>query len=70
MARGAGPFSVGKPTDIHSNGEDYDVIELFDGEAKLFAVVFAQDCFGKSIAAAKARATRIAESLNKTEGHS
>lgn len=68
--RGKGPFTVGKPTEVHSNGEDYPVVEVLDSSGSVFAMVWAQDCCSNDVPAAKARATRIAESLNRTEGHS
>jgi hypothetical protein len=47
--------------------EDYDVVEVLDASGAVFAQVWAADCCSKDIPAAKARASRIAESLNRTE---
>lgn len=59
---GAGPFAA----QAYENVDDVAVIDR--GGARV-CFVYAEDCAGGDKAAAKSRAQRIAESLNKTEGH-
>jgi hypothetical protein len=67
--RGKGPFAAGKGWQLSSNGGEHDVVPVEDAAGNEFALVFARSCAGRDKTAAKARAQRIAESLNKTEGH-
>lgn len=59
--KSAGPFTV--------NAEDEGNATVRDQTGEPFAWIIAAECRGGDKAAAKARATRIAESLNRTEGH-
>jgi hypothetical protein len=58
-----GPFAVDKAP-LGSTK-----VNILDATGRPFVHVHMKDCAGGDLAAAKARATRIAESLNKTEGH-
>lgn len=63
---GKGPFVIATHKDkLVEEG----TAEVVDVTGATFCVVDREDCHGKDLAAAKARATRIGESLNKTEGH-
>lgn len=53
-------------TDL-GNGE---MLAVMDASGEMFCYVQLNDCAGMDRAAAKARATRIAEALNVQEGHS
>lgn len=66
---GIGPFTAGKCQVIDETPGHYDGAAVFDKEGDPFCYVLEDDCIGGDAAAAKARATRIAESLNRTEGH-
>lgn len=57
----SGPFMV--------QAEDEGNATVRDAAGEPFCWVIAAECVGGDKAAAKARATRIAESLNQTEGH-
>lgn len=66
---GKGPFA-GQP--FHDNDGPTVVGQgavVRDATGAVFCYVSARDCHGHDIPAAKARAQRIAESLNRTEGH-
>jgi hypothetical protein len=65
--RSKGPFTIGDGSPIFGSGET--AREIMDASGARFALVLSRDCAGGDLTAAKARATRIAESLNKTEGH-
>jgi hypothetical protein len=58
--QGDGPFTVKR---------EHLTALVMDASDEVFCVVNVRDCVGRDGDAAKARATRIAESLNKTEGH-
>jgi hypothetical protein len=60
--RGDGPFQA-------QAYENTSTVAVIDRSGEQFCLVYARDCAGKDKAGAKARAERIAESLNKTEGH-
>lgn len=60
---GRGPFATADATSVTSGSM------VVDREGKPFCYVAAHDCHGGDKMAAKARAQRITESLNKTEGH-
>jgi hypothetical protein len=67
---GKGPFSVPKevlplPAADRQGGP---LLPVIDAAGETFCYVGLMDCHGRDLAAAKARARRIAESLNKTEG--
>lgn len=69
MARSKGPFAAHKFT-LNATGHDpIDGAIIVDSDQALFAFIPAVNCIGADPMAALARATRIAESLNKTEGH-
>jgi hypothetical protein len=66
---GKGPFAAGK-CQVHDETPGvYDGAAVFDAEGQPFCLIASDDCVGGDLSAAKARATRIAESLNLTEGY-
>jgi hypothetical protein len=69
---GKGPFSVPKePLDLPAQDRNRQpLIPVIDAAGGTFCYVGLGDCHGGDLPAAKARARRIAESLNKTEGFS
>jgi hypothetical protein len=67
----SGPFAVRKNEVIaEAQGEPIFASTILDADGNCFAHVLNDDCAGMDAHAAQARAQRIAESLNKTEGHS
>lgn len=62
--KGKGPFRSARFDFADTPGS-----VVFDCQRDVFCVIPAGTCAGSSEDAAMARATRIAESLNKTEGH-
>lgn len=69
MRRSEGPFTAGKCQVHQEEPGVYDGAAVFDGEGQPFCLIAMDDCVGSDLHAAKARAQRIAESLNRTEGH-
>lgn len=67
---GKGPFSVPKePLDLPAQDrQGGPLLAVIDAAGETFCYVGLMDCHGRDLAAAKARARRIAESLNKSEG--
>lgn len=61
-----GPFNAGPPEQWTITDEEHDVIPVFDAAGKHFTVVEAMDCVG-GLQGARARATRIAECLNRDQ---
>lgn len=69
VKRSEGPFSAGK-CQVHDEMLGvYDGAAVFDSEGAPFCLIEMDNCIGGDLAAAKARATRIAEALNRSEGH-
>lgn len=67
--RSRGPFTASKcQVDTEEEGR-FDGAAVFEVDGQPFCYVRVDDCVGGHLSAAKARAQRIAESLNKTEGH-
>lgn len=69
MKRSEGPFTAGKCQVHQEEPGVYDGAAVFDAEGEPFCLIAADSCAGGDLSAAKARAQRIAELLNKTEGH-
>lgn len=67
--KAAGPFTAGDCVVHSDDGTTIDGTAVFDAEGQPFCLVADDDAVGGH-PGAKARATRIAESLNKTEDHS
>lgn len=64
---GSGPFTAGT-YDVHTIASGYDTEgAVFDCQAGVFALVSPGDCHGLDLAAARARAQRIAEALNRND---
>lgn len=63
---GKGPFTTKATKD--ATGPAGSVVVL-DASGETFCFVDSDYCVGGDLSAAKARATRIAEALNKGEGH-
>lgn len=62
---GKGPFRAWKDkVDLFGQGSAVPIVDSGD---RPFAYVLLDDCVGGDLSAARARATRIAESLNRTE---
>jgi hypothetical protein len=69
MPHSKGPFTADKcELPGYPDGEGHGAA-VFASDGFPFCYVCADDCVGGDVMAAVARATRIAESLNKTEGH-
>jgi hypothetical protein len=65
---GKGPFSVFPNVhQLQDSGNSPVVVTIVDGGGQPFAFVRQNDCAGGDPTAAKARATRIAEALNRCE---
>lgn len=67
--KAAGPFTAGDCVVHSEDGVTIDGAAVFDVEGQPFCLVADDDAVGGHHGA-RARATRIAESLNRTEGHS
>jgi len=67
---GKGPFVIAnEPATLAPNG-DLKAVQVVDQLGEPFCYVAPLHCHGQDWSAAKARAQRIVESLNRTEGHS
>lgn len=66
--QGKGPFVGERVKDDHGPTVLGDHAVIRDSTGAPFCYVATRDCHGGDLSAAKARATRIAESLNKSEG--
>lgn len=60
-----GPFTAGKDTWSARELGDGEMLAVMDGAGEMFCYLQLNDCAGMDKAAAKARATRIAECLNR-----
>ena len=69
MTRSSGPFTAGKCQVFTEESGEYDGAAVFESDGQPFCLIPDDLAIGGN-AGARARATRIAESLNKTEGHS